>query len=492
MKKHSRALFFWTLAALFIIITPIVVFYARGYRFDFGRGIFVYSGIISVKSNPEKMDIYIDGKLKDSDINRINNSLNIKGLMPREYDLAIKADGFQDWSKKVSVHSGLATEFWNVILVKKEYERKEYQAPSIERMFISPKDDLLAYTENIEDGVKINILDIKKNVLENEFEIEGGNYNYQEKKENIEWSPEEDYLSVPLKLRSNPIDDDSSSIKDIYIILNPKEKTSFVLNDLLEIDEMKNVRWDPKNKNYLFFLSENSLYRANINEAEDLTLIAEEVSSFDLSHNGIYYAQMPRELVFKANLNGKGNREQITTDFPEELSTPNEKLIVYDESRMVFINQNEDFFIHNKTKEDMTFRKVAGNIKGIQFSNDGKKLLYWSENEISTYFLNDWEVQPIRSANDNVSLTRFSERIDNVQWHISYEHVIFNVGNQFKLIELDPRDKRNIMDFPQIELSSPIAVYNHDSKSLFFTDTKDGVNNLFSTVFPEKNTFLGL
>ncbi len=494
MIKHKRALFFWSLVALFLIIAPTVVLRAKGYRFDFSRGVFVYSGLISIESNPAEINVYLDGKLKDSDINNINNNLNIKGLIPKKYDLTVKAPGFQEWNKKVDVHSGFATEFWNVLLVKNNYETKEYATPNIQRIFISPKNKLLAYNENLEKGINVKILNIKDNSLQNTFTLPDGVFEYQLKKENIEWSPEEDYLSVPLKIYPPEAINNKKNISADeynYFILDPKNNTSFNLNEFLGKDAIKNVRWDPKDKNYLFFLSEKSLYRANITDAKDLIMIAEDISSFDLSRSGVYYSQMPTELVFKANLDGQGERKQITTDFPQSLTLPNEKLIVYDESRIVFLNQNEDLFLYNKNNEEKVFKKIAEHIKSIQFSDDGKKLLYWSDNEISTYFLSDWTAQPARVANENSSITRFSEKITNVQWFKDYEHVIFSVGNQYKIIELDPRDKRNIMNLVETKSTDSVAVYNNALQLFFFTNPKENINHLYSIIFPERTTFLG-
>lgn len=497
MTKFKRVLFFWTLVALFLVIAPIIVLRAKGYRFDIHRGVFVHSGTISVQNNPQDVSIYVDGKLENSSLNRINSSSNVTGLIPKSYDLLVKAPGFQDWSKKVEVHSGVATEFWNVLLVRNEYERKEYTTQDISRMFISPKDDFIAYTQNSELGVKVKILNIKDNSIENEFEILTGIYVQEEIQENIEWSPEEDFLSVPVKLyptQAKTIIKNMSvaPIKYAYFILDPKNKTSFNLNEFLEKDTIKNVRWDPKDKNFLFFLSENSLYRANITDAKDVTLIANEVSSFDLSRSGVFYSQMPTELIFKSNLDGKGEKKQLTSDFPQTINQPNEKLIVYDDFRIVFINQNKDLFLYNKNSESLTFKKLASSVEGIQFSDDGKKLLYWSNNEIFTYFLRDWNVPPIRTANENNSLTRYAENVKNVQWFKDYEHVIFNVGNQYKIIELDPRDKKNVMNLVQVSTPDSIAIYNHSSELFFFTDQRDSSNYINSIVFPEPTTFLGL
>ena len=498
MKKYQRRLFFWTLVALFLIVAPAVVLHARGYRFDFQRGVFVHSGTISVKDNPQSADIFVDGKLESSSLNRINSSSNINGLIPKSYNLTIKSADFQEWQKDVDVHSGLATEFWNVLLIRNDYEKKEYDSQNIDHFFISPKDKFVAYTQSKDQnqGIKVRILNINNNTIDNEFSIPDGIYENQERQENIEWSPQEDYLSVPIKLyppkvKSTVKNTTPSTDKYAYFILDPKNKTSFNLNSFLKKDDIRNVRWDPKDKNYLFFLSGNSLFRANITDMTDIKDIADNVSSFDLGKNAAFYSQMPTELVFKSNLDGSGDRTQITNSFPQNLDQPNEKLIVYDDSRIIFINQNKDLFLYNENGDTKIFKKIAEGIEGIQFSDDGKKLLYWSNNEIFVYFLRDWNVQPLRLADENTSITRYAENITNIQWFKDYEHVIFNVGGQFKIIELDPRDHRNVMDLPKSSATNPVSVYEHALGLFFFTNQKDNSTYLNSIILPEKTNFLG-
>ena len=255
---------------------------------------------------------------------------------------------------------------------------------------------------------------------------------------------------------------------------------------------MKNVRWDPKDKTYLYFLEGNSLFRANIQNKQDITLIAENVSSFDLSKTGIYYTQSPNELLFKANFDGTGNRVQITYNFPGDNILPTARLIVYDDLRIAFINTKNELFIYNRAELDTYFKKIGENINGIQFSNDGKKLLFWTDNEISTYFLRQWNTQPIRAEDETQNITRYSEKISNIQWFKDYEHVIFNVGNYVKIIELDARDHRNCMDILKADSISPILVYNNSLENLFFIDTTNGSNpTIKSIIFPEPTTLFG-
>ncbi len=494
--KQGRVLFFWTMVIIFIFAAPAMVLYAQGYRFDFQRGILVHSGTISIKSNPQNIDITLNGKLnKSGSLNHINNSYNLSGLMPGNYDLSVSADGYQTWTKKTEVHSGLASEFWNVLLVKNNYARTDYNADGIDKFYISPKNRYIIYTRNSDSGLSVSILNIGNKQIANSFNFNGWNFIDEARKENIEWSPNEDYVSVPVeKTVSNTGSKQivAKTVQYAYFILNPSANTSFNLNDFLQKDDIRYVRWDPQNKNYLFFLSQNNLFRADINNASDIKEIAQNVSSFDLSRTNVYYSQMPNELVFKANLDGSGTPTQLTANFPENLTSPNSRLVVYDDSRIAFLNQNKNLYIYNLGEHGTYFKKLASDIDGMQFSNDGKKLLFWTDNEISVYYLRDWNVAPTRTENSIEDITRYSDRIKNVQWFKDYEHIIFSTGSQMKIIELDPRDHRNCMNLIQTAVSAPFAVYDSAQGRLYFTDNKNSSASLYSIVFPEPTPILGI
>ncbi len=493
MDKISRRIFFWVLAISFLVTTTYVIFYARGYRFDFKKGIFVHSGTITIKSNPNDVNINIDGEeITSKKLNRINSSYSLSGFIPREYTMTVSAEGFKPWSKKVDVHSGLSTEFWNLLLVRNEYEKEKYDAQGASKFFISPKSKRLVFVQNVAGGFSAKILNIDNNEIENNFNFAKWDFIDDAVKENIEWSPQEDYLSVPVqRLNEDAIED---SLEYAYFILNPITNEAFNLNDFLGIKNMSHVRFDPKDKKYVFFLSGNSLYRANIEEKNDSRLIAENISNFDLSKTNVYYLQLPNNFVYKTSLDGQAQKEQITKNLPSGSSLKKNVLfIVYDDSRIAFINENKELVIYNSgTQENEFFKKISDNAEGIQFSDDGKKMLYFTKNEISVFFLADWGVQPFRTRNDMENITRYSEEIKNVQWfNKDYEHVIFSNGHQVKIIELDPRDQRNCLDLVKIEGGNQFLIYNNTIEKLFFVDKLDNESGLFSIDFPEKTGILG-
>ncbi len=489
--KLSRTIFFWFLVTTFIIIAPVVVMHARGYRFDFSRGVFVYSGTITFKTNPSNVDVFLNKELNESErLNRINSSFNLTGLLPRKYDLEIAAQGFQSWRKSLDVHSGISTEFWNVVLVKNAYETETYNTTGVDNFFTSPRNKFLAYTQNKDTGLAVSILNIENNIQEISFLFPEKKFIYSWEKENIEWLPSDSSLiSIPAYSLENS---EENLQNKKYFIADIATGYYFELNQFLDLDEIKDVRWDPKDKNFLFFINENKLFRANIKNKEDFQLLAEDVSTFDISGDKIFYTQLSNNLIYEIGIGNGLSKKQITLNFPENNPEPISKIIAYDEDRIALIDNQENMFILNQTENDRYFKKMGDNIKGLHFSDDGKKLLFWSNNEISVYFLRDWEVQPIRQENDLINITRYFEKVSNVQWYKDYEHIIFNVGKYPKFVELDSRDNRNSMDFPPTQIDNPFIIYNSFLEKMFFTDQKDNQKYLHSFDFPEENTILGL
>lgn len=494
MRKWKRTLFFWILVLLFLITAPLIILHAKGYRFDTQRGVFVYSGAITFKSNPQAVKISLNGKVTNSTrISILNNVYSAVGLLPQKYSIKIFAPGFDTWSKRVNVHSGLSTEFWNILLVRKKYQQFNNNTPKISKFFFSPKNNFLAYTQNSNQGFLTKILKITNQTTVSSLNFIGWKLASNSKQENIEWSPNELFISLPVQKKTIFSNKYSEKPHYAYLIANLANKTFFNLNKFVKKRSLEKIRWDPVNKNYLFFLSRKKLYRVNITKPASLTKIASNISSYDISQTGVYYVQRPNNLVFKINLDGKSTPIQITNYFPDSNNIFISNLIAYDNSRIVLLSKNRNLYIYNQGEHRTYFKKLGQKIRSVSFSNDGKKLLFWSQNEILVYFLHDWKVQPIRQENELENITRYSEKIKNVQWFKDYEHIIFSVGNTIKIIELDPRDHKNCMDIIKSNSKNPLVTYNGFLEKLYFTNLQDNDQaTLTSIAFPEKIPFLGI
>lgn len=485
--QYGRKIFFWALAILFVLTTALVVFYAFGYRFSFERGVFVYGGSVTVKSNPRTVNIFLnDQPVSQNKINFINGSYHIDGIRPGDYKLSAEAPDFQRWTKNISVHSGVSTEFWNVLLARDDYSETDHKITTDERFFISPDGDRIAYTWENGDNFSVNVLDVKKNESLNIFSSPEFNFTKNDK-ENIEWSPRSDAVIIPAVRLSDSLEN--------YFIVNIENKNVINLKDLAQNENLTGVRWDPQRKNIVYFISQNNLFSIDIANPGDMKKMAENATSFDFAENYLYYFQLPGGAVHRLALNGAGSPEQITFSPPEDMENPNYKLVVYDESRIALINyENGKLFVWNSGAKDKYFRKLSADVRGLQFSDDGKKLLFWNGWEIFVYFTRDWDVQPVRAENEILEVARYSQEIKNVQWSKDYEHVIFTVEGKIKIAELDRRDRCNNFNIAELESNEGSVVNFPADEKIYFTGKNQNNNffNLFSIDFPEKEGILGL
>jgi hypothetical protein len=513
MEKLKRAVFFWFLVIIFILIAPVIVMRAKGYRFDFHRGVFVYSGTITFKSNPQDIAVTLNGKKDESKkLDKINSSYNVSGLLPGTYEMAVTGNDFQAWSKKFDVHSGVSTEFWNVLLARKNYEKTEYDATGIDKYYISRGNKYIAYTQELEKALVLKILNVKNNQNPTIINFPDWKFVEDEKKENIEWSPDEDFLSLPVKNEAseeNPTNlgsPDRTGAKMTnkqvttpkktetiynYFIINASDNTFFNLNEFLGKTDIREVRWDPHENDHLFFLEGNNLMRASILDKDQVELYATDVAAYDLSKDKYFFSQSPNGFVYQSDFDPNAEKIQITRSIPEGFSGNVAKLVVYDEKRIAFLDDKKNLFIRNEGEHESHFKLLGRDIDGFHFSDDGKKLLFFSPHEIMVYFIRDWDVQPIRAEDELQEITRYSEKIDNVQWFWDYEHVIFNVGKYAKIIELDARDRRISMDLFNTELENPFVRYSAVQEKIYFTDKNGFSTKLYSIDFPEPNGLLG-
>ncbi|EKD58921.1 MAG: hypothetical protein ACD_56C00029G0001 [uncultured bacterium] len=482
-SELPKKIFFWTLVVLFWFVAATIIGYAFGYSFSFERGVFVYTGSVTLNTTPKEVNVYIDGILIPSkSFNMINNSYHIGGIKPGSYLLEIKAPGYQTWSKRMSVHSGISTEFWNIILVQDSYAREDYDSPGIQKFFISPRKNLAAFSQQIENDFMVKIfnpgtLEINQVFVADDYKFTDDN------RENIEWSPQAHRIIIPA-IKDGEKNYFITSVDNSEPILNLKELSGH--------SNLSHARWDPKNKNVLFYMSESNLWRLDLNDMENKKEVVQNIASYDLSPKALFYFQLPEGIVYKTNFDGSSAREQMTTSSPQDMEDSSYQIIVYDDNRMVMLNKSRVLYVFNKGEENTHFNKLSSNATGSQFSDDGKKLLFWNDREVSAYFVRKWEVQPTRAENEVMPITHMSDKIENVQWSRDYEHVLFTNNNKVKIIEIDKRDNRNMMDILTLNDSSSILVNNFVDNKLYYTEKNDqGQNSLHAIYFPERTTFFG-
>lgn len=493
MSPFKRKIFLLSFVVLFFLTAPAVVLYALGYRFDNKNGILVHSGSITIESWPRDVDIYLnDEKQEKKQLNNINNSYTVNGLKPGRYRLKCQKEGYTSWEKNIEVHSGLSTEFWNVLLYPVENtDINQYNTPSIEQFFLSPRNnDEVVYFYKDGGNNRVGLLNIRDISTDEIFSTSSLQFLEPSQEENVEWSTDNKQILIPLT---------DGNQKQYIIARIRKDRLNNItnLNQIFDHHDVRlqKVRWMfEKNDELVILTSDHKLYYFFLEDPEKTVLIDENVSAFNFAGNRIYYTQLPNNLVWEISGHDISTKRQITNISVASDQDEFIKFIVYDEYRLAIINNKKQLFVYNEEKEkgEKIFNEIDGQVEGIQFSNDGKKLLYWTGNEIWALMLRDWDVQPIRKKSDRFMVTRFSQPVRNVQWMDNYENILFTTGEQIKSVELDTRDRINMVDvaYASDTLNERDFFYNKNNQIVFFRNKVGSVYFIKSAVLVDKSGFL--
>lgn len=485
--RHRRAIF-WSLVTLFFATGGTVIFYALGLRFSVDRGIFIHTGSITLETNPAEIEVTLNGKpVPAKRLRFVNNSIHLGGERPGEYLMEISAPGFRPWSKKTVVQSGVSSEYWNVLLVRENYERFTLPATDATRIFPSSEANLLAAVRNLPNGLAVTTINTENSEVREIFSTPEGRFD-SESAENIEWSPEAHKIIVPLLKQGT---------KE-YVVVTEETGSTLVLNQQFPDKPIREVHFDPRRRDLIFFLSDSGLYQYDTaNPAIPPRLLAQGIESYDLSGSFVYVLLRDTGLVYRFPNNNNTTPElfQITKNTPENFTVKNLDLAVYDEDRFFLLDRSAGrLFVYNLGKSSSSLWHTATDgIRGAQYSDDGKKLLFYTDFELSVLYTREWEVQPNRSENEIHQVARFSEPMKQVQWSNDYEHILFALGKTIKMIELDHRDHRNIADLLLLK-RAPLQLYGSVREGRLYIlespETPESQNMFFIT-FPEPVGFFG-
>jgi len=492
--RVSRLRFFLstTLVILFFVISFLVLFFSFGYRFSFERGIFIHTGSITIKSNPKDVRILIDGNdVPPGLINIVNQSYHITGLRPGEHFLRIEADGYRPWERKIAIQSGISTEFWNILLLRETYPVTEIASGNFQEIFPSPEQRYLALIGNTKDGTTVDVLEKGSGDVTRVATMNGYRFD-TESSENIEWTEDGSEFLLPLRTEQGGntvfiIDRETGVSIDVRILVGSEEP-------------LRGARWHPKSDGSFFVLSGSSLLLLHPKETDSarrIITIGTDISAYDLSEKYIYLLDRTTGSIQLLSIGDKENPSAriLTTPFPEAIAMRQPLINAYDEKRIILYEVHGKGLLWNDTGEiDPEVISLGDDIRSVQFSNDGKKVLYSDGSQISVFFPRDWDTQPLRKAGESVQVARFSSPFSSVEWSKNYEHILFSTGADIRIAELDHRDRRQM----ETLLSSPGKIANKilpsfDENLVMFLvqDEHSEVSRILSIAFPEDSGLFG-
>lgn len=465
MSRGSRRILFYSFALLFFAIAPILILYAYGYKYDFERKKFIETGAIQVKTYPKKARVYIDGKLLSK-----NTPTLIKGLLPKQHSLKIELDGFNSWTKKLEVYPGLVTKAESVLLFPSDIESVLVNEQETKKFQISPDHERVVFTTNNQENAGVWIQELKKGLSSADVQSEAiqllkletlnQKIKTEQKEElsygKIQWSENSKYIIFKVEPANQWF---------LIDIQKPSDLTN--LNDFLG-DNASNLNWSTKNSENIYFTKDNNLFIFEWRSGKS-NLFIENASDYYIRQNQIYFTLEPNLLIYKTDLN-KSNITQVTFDKPSDVTITDIEVSGND-SMVVFSDNDDIYFIKNGL-----FEPVAKDVKNIEFSSDSKKLLVQTNYEIFVQYLDNIEGAPSRKKDEKILITRHSEQIKKALFlPIDYEHIIFEVNGEIKIIETDNRDTLNTVDLAK---GNNLEIFFENNTLDVYYTGKEKLNNI--------------
>lgn len=449
MKLKYRLLISITFIIIFVIVAPLIIFYAQGYRYDLKRHRIVKTGVLFINSNPNKALVNIDGQsylpkwynkiLFYKDLLGLPKSRGptptvISNLLPGQYLVSVIKPNYQTWQKKIEIFAEKTTNLSKIQLFLKQ-PKIQLIAPAQDDAWLSPDKNKLIFTEKgIDNQISLKIIDNLPNTSEAAHLIKLP----EEKIEIVNWSI--DNNKILIKCHSD---------KKLLIINLIKPNEIIYLNQLISFYPQK-IQWSNDNKT-LYLQNYNYIYALNletkiIKPCFNLNFLPNS-QLIDWQINGDYLLWLRKDsqglFLEKSFLKEKiqdYKKEAIIFSLALPINYAQFTRDIHHD--LISLISGENFYLINvnsqEPEKNVLFKNRA---KDIVWQSNKQKLLFYNDFELSTVQLSQNQADSLQINYDVIY--RSSEKISQALWHLSNDWIFYTTDNNLRIIELDDHNIRN-------------------------------------------------
>jgi hypothetical protein len=454
MNLIYRRILYTTFILAFLVLAPLLLMYANGYRYDFKEGQITKTGVLILESKPQKVNIYINEKLKYT-----KTPINGESLTPGLYNIKVAKNGYHPWEKELKIESNLTTFAQDVILFKKTEAVKIIDG-DFDDFTLSSDDEKIITLWQDETTAEIWEYELKKQqsrlLLRNS--LNGSKMKIEK------WS----------KNSKNLILKNYSELtgKNNYFIIafqnafwqNSPKAIIISLNELI-LEPVMDVRWDDSDDNIIYANTSSSLYRINLANKTSKKISGDEINGF-IVYNKILHFNRELSCLVEIDKNPTETKKSTKADCFYYLTQDNDYELISSPRGLITLvsPSSKNLLVIDLNSKNKIFQAKAEEVKWDTFSN---KMLYYDDIEINI-FSPDHE-HPYK----NEIIGRYGQEVKNALWYCSHHHLIVLFNNDIKIMELDARDKRNIIDFNSFSNLKNIYL-DEKGENIYVTGSKNG------------------
>lgn len=446
MSLLLRRTIFYILISIFLVVAPILISYAAGFRYNFKQQRIVKTGALIIETMPETLSIQLNNTPRPE-----QTPAKIMNLTPGEYNIHLSKDEYWTWNKTLSVESERITFAKDIILLRHTIPQL-LAGGNIKDTALMPYDDVTLYRIDSTSWSELwkitsgdSSLIWRSTVLAPRFDTLTRGQNM------LVRGGRGEALVFSLQKSNTPVD-----LATLMLIKNPR------------------VQLDPKEPNVAYILENGNLQLVNTR--------THVVSALDTNIADMVATNNRLILLTKENKNIKpqiiSKQQGISTvlyTLPSgsfELAEPNDNLLpIYNtKTRETFIidtRASANAIDLSTTPEKIT--TTPG--KAIGFTRGGEELycIIASDNELWAY----------NSRTDTKELIlRVSESMRNVTLIPQGQLILYTTDRIVRAVELDNRGTRSIWDLATFDKIEKTAL-SRDGLFMIIAGTYQGKPGLW-------------
>ncbi|EKE06584.1 MAG: hypothetical protein ACD_18C00320G0002 [uncultured bacterium] len=415
LTRPIRLTIMITIVSSFFIISPLLIAYGSGYRYDFTKHRIQKTGVLNINILPKDAEIFLNGeKLKE----KIPFNLS---LYPDTYLLTITKDGYKTWEKNISVISTKTT-YINYFQLLKDQASLPVELSDIKEILGTDNSENILFLNQTANG-KTNVISF--NLKNNTTENLANNLNIL----NYSVSPYNDLA---------------------YIITQDDTEKNLTIFDLNKVTNSTKIN----------LLDEPKLQWLN---NKNNPLVIEEVQTiFSISPSG--NKKIVNDFVSTTNWYfDKDSNVWMYNDYTLYLAEKNYNLQKHI-TEIIDINKNR---VIAKTSDAY----LVYNFQNEKIHNINGDKLFFNQSNKSWIIYSNWDITEIREDGTVNLQYRNGEKIKSLQLLDEGRIYIIQTESEIKAIDID-----QYLQFPILNNSQNKTYINKKYREIFYTNNE---NKLF-------------
>lgn len=443
MSSRLRKILFISFITSFLVITPLVMLYAAGYKLNLSSGRVEKTGVLNIETLPKGAAVYLNGSLRTvagltgilGGARPIATPVKIKNLLPGEYAVKLELSGYWDWERKIKISSGEAANFEGVVLIRKDLPLL-MAASSGSSASLSP--DGKNYFYAAEKGGEIFSIGNKAT----------SGLGGAAGTEKAVWAADGSAAVIREKLFSAAAGWTGVDLAPILV------------------KDYGLIKFDGANQENIYFLRSGEIYRIapDRKDAESLVKINGEAEDFSVFGDRLAYASRISSKVFLNIWNIKDAKTERSIELPfsqayEFIDAGNSLISLLDKNRKILYLIDPTAF--SPIKEIINNAAKVSRIDGNNF-----------------FFANDFEIWKAGSGGAGRELlTRLSQEVKDLIWHPDGKFIIFTSPDSINMLELSGSE-RKVTTLAKMDFVSSPAL-DDGGEAIYFFGSDKGANGIY-------------